>query len=243
MRHIPFIQSDYSKKPMHHIEKNLASVHEMIREAAQSANRQSKDILLLAVSKTKPLSDIENAYSAGQRHFAESYLQEAEKKINGIPHKDLVWHFIGPIQSNKTRRISELFDWVHSVDRIKIAQRLDLFRPTDKPPLNILLQVNIDQEASKSGILLDEIASMANEIAPLKNISLRGLMAIPKVHIDPAEQSRPFAMMHQALKQLQHNHPQCDTLSMGMSNDLKAAIAEGSTLVRIGTAIFGQRLT
>lgn len=243
MCHIPFIQSDYSKKPMHHIEKNLASVHQLISEAALAANRQSKDILLLAVSKTKPLSDIESAYSVGQRHFGESYLQEAEQKIIGASHNDLVWHFIGPIQSNKTRRISELFDWVHSVDRIKIAQRLDQFRPTDKPPLNILLQVNINQEASKAGILLDQIPDMAKQIALLNNVTLRGLMAIPKRHDDPAEQSKPFAMMQQALNQLQHNYPQCDTLSMGMSNDLKAAIAQGSTLVRIGTAIFGPRLT
>lgn len=243
MRHIPFIQSDYSKKPMLHIEKNLASIHQMISEAALGANRQSKDILLLAVSKTKPLVDIESAYSAGQRHFGESYLQEAEKKIIAAQQKDLIWHFIGPIQSNKTRRISELFDWVHSVDRIKIAQRLDQFRPTGKPPLNILLQVNVDQEASKSGIRLEEIPGLAKQIALLNNVTLRGLMAIPKKYDDPVEQRRPFAMMHQALKQLQQAHPQCDTLSMGMSNDLQAAIAEGSTLVRIGTAIFGQRLT
>ena len=228
---------------MNNIENNLATVQSQIQQAALKSNRSNANILLLAVSKTKPLTDIEQAYHYGQRHFGESYLQEAETKIITTVHEDLVWHFIGPIQSNKTKRISELFDWVHSVDRMKVATRLNQNRPTDLPPLNILLQVNIDNEESKAGIQLDEIKSMAQSIVELPNLQLRGLMAIPKRNDDPEQQRIPFVRMRRALQELQITYPQCDTLSMGMSNDLQTAIAEGSTLVRIGTAIFGTRLT
>ncbi len=228
---------------MNNIENNLATVQSQIQQAALKSNRSCENILLLAVSKTKPLTDIEQAYHYGQRHFGESYLQEAETKITTTVHEDLVWHFIGPIQSNKTKRISELFDWVHSVDRMKVATRLNQNRPTDLPPLNILLQVNIDNEESKAGIQLDEIKSMAQSIVELPNLQLRGLMAIPKRNDDPEQQRIPFVRMRRALQELQITYPQCDTLSMGMSNDLQTAIAEGSTLVRIGTAIFGTRLT
>ena len=228
---------------MHNIEKNLALVNHQISDAAARTGRSADKILLLAVSKTKPLAEIEAAYHTGQRHFGESYLQEAELKISESSHGDIVWHFIGPMQSNKTRKISELFDWVHSVDRLKIATRLDQHRPKEKPPLNILLQVNVDNEPSKSGITLDQISTLAEAIAPMENVLLRGLMAIPKLNDDPVKQRIPFALMHQALKTLQEKYPSCDTLSMGMTNDLIAAIAEGSTLVRIGTAIFGARDT
>ncbi len=226
---------------MSNIENNLASVRQKIIDQCLASGRQPEKITLLAVSKTKPISDIELAYQAGQRDFGENYLQEAEKKINGISHKDIIWHYIGPIQSNKSHKISELFDWVHSVERLKVAKHLDKFRPPHKPPLNILLQVNIDQEPSKSGIDVQDILPLADEIACLPQLKLRGLMAIPAIRKDFEAQREPFKKMQQAFQTLQQQHPQCDTLSMGMSADMQAAIAEGSTLVRIGTAIFGAR--
>ncbi len=226
---------------MHNIEKNLARVHTLIKQAAQQAGRDPNEIRLLAVSKTKPVADIEVAYRAGQRDFGENYLQEAEQKIAALPHSDMIWHYIGPIQSNKTRSIAEHFDWVHSVDRLKIARRLSEQRPSDLPPLNILLQVNIDREASKAGIDVDEIDELADLIEPLPGLRLRGLMSIPARRENPAQQHQPFARMRTALHALQVRHPHCDSLSMGMSGDMQAAIAEGSTLVRIGTAIFGAR--
>ncbi len=226
---------------MHNIEKNLSNVRQQIINYAQLYHRESSEITLLAVSKTKPVSDIETAYAAGQRDFGENYLQEAEQKITALADKSIVWHFIGPIQSNKTRKISELFDWVHSVDRYKIAQRLDHQRPSERPALNILLQVNIEDEPSKSGIKPEQILPLAEQIASLQHIRLRGLMAIPAIHHDFEQQRKPLARMFQAFQQLQQQYPDCDTLSMGMTADMKAAIAEGSTLVRIGTAIFGKR--
>lgn len=228
---------------MHNIEKNLNEIKSQIATVAASNGRSPDDILLLAVSKTKPVEDILAAYQAGQSDFGESYLQEAELKIKALADRNIQWHFIGPIQSNKTRKISELFDWVHSVDRYKIAERLNQHRPETLKPLNILLQVNIDNEASKSGISDDQVFPLAEQIAKLPQVNLRGLMAIPSVQADYQQQCIPFARMHTLLKELQKIHPQCDTLSMGMSNDMPAAIAQGSTLVRIGTAIFGKRNT
>lgn len=228
---------------MHNIEKNLARVKRQIFEACKRYARDPEEVTLLAVSKTRPVSDIEIAYACGQRDFGESYLQEAQHKITSLQDRAINWHFIGPIQSNKAHRISELFDWVHSVDRLKIASRLNQYRPSDKPPLNILLQVNIEHEDSKSGIKVSEIEPLAQQINELKHLKLRGLMAIPAPHEDFELQRQPLAKMHQALLELQKNHPDCDTLSMGMTADMQAAIAEGSTLVRIGTAIFGPRLT
>ena len=228
-------------KAMHNIEKNLALIQNRIEQTALSCQRDPKSITLLAVTKTKPISDIEAAYQCGQRDFGENYLQEAEQKIAALHDKQITWHYIGPIQSNKTRKISELFDWVHSVDRLKIARRLNDSRPSDKAVLNILLQVNIDNEPTKSGISLSEINPLAEQIESLPHVKLRGLMAIPAIHKDPEQQHKPFAKMHQALTQLQQRYPDCDTLSMGMSSDMQTAIAEGSTLVRIGTAIFGTR--
>ncbi len=226
---------------MHNIEKNLAGVQRRIAAACQRYGREKSTIKLLAVSKKKSLQDIEAAFRGGQRDFGESYLQEAEDKITQLGDHDIRWHFIGPIQSNKTRSIAKLFDWVHSVDRLKIARRLSEARPDDRPPLQLLLQVNIDTDPHKSGIAPADIASLADEVVDLPRLQLRGLMAIPAMHTDFAAQREPFAAMHRLFTTLQRNHPGCDTLSMGMSADLEAAIAEGSTLVRIGTAIFGAR--
>ena len=226
---------------MHNIEKNLAAVRDQIRVSAQACGRNPDEITLLAVSKTKPVQDILTAYAAGQRDFGENYLQEAEKKISELQDKDIIWHYIGPIQSNKTRAIAEHFDWVHSVDRYKVAHRLNRQRPASRLPLNILIQVNIDDEASKSGIRLDEIQPLAQQIQDLPQLQLRGLMAIPARHQNPADQRKPFAQMQRALLNMQQYCPQCDTLSMGMSGDMQTAIEQGSTLVRIGTAIFGAR--
>jgi len=226
---------------MNNIEKNIASVRQQIEQQCLSSRRSAKGVTLLAVSKTKPIEAIEQAYQAGQRDFGENYLQEAEQKIITLKNKAITWHYIGPIQSNKAHKISELFDWVHSVDRLKIARRLDRFRPEHKAPLNVLLQVNIDREPSKSGIDVKEILTLADEIAILPHLKLRGLMAIPAIRKDFARQAEPFKKMRIAMDQLQTQHTECDTLSMGMSADMQAAIAQGSTLVRIGTAIFGAR--
>ena len=226
---------------MHNIEKNLDQVIQQINQACLQHERDPHQVILLAVSKTKSVADIEAAYVHGQRDFGESYLQEAEQKILQLQDRAITWHYIGPIQSNKTRRISELFDWVHSVDRLKIAQRLDQSRPADKAPLNVLLQVNIDADPNKSGIPDSDILQLAEQVSQLPRLKLRGLMAIPSIHEDLASQRKPFAQMQQAMMKLQQQHPDCDTLSMGMTGDMQAAIAEGSTLVRIGTAIFGAR--
>ena len=226
---------------MHNIEKNLARVKQQINESCKKYARPRDEITLLAVSKKKTVQDIRTAYGCGQRDFGESYLQEAQQKIPELADCDITWHYIGPIQSNKTRRISELFDWVHSVDRLKIAQRLSDTRPDDKPPLNVLLQVNIDQDANKSGISPAHITDIAAQISVLPRLRFRGLMAIPSMHSDFTEQRQPFAAMYRAWLELRNIQPDCDTLSMGMSGDMNAAIAEGSTLVRIGTAIFGAR--
>ncbi len=226
---------------MHNTEKNLETVRDRIARYAHTYQRRTEDITLLAVSKTKPVADIEIAYAAGQHDFGENYVQEAEPKILALRDKSINWHFIGPIQSNKTRRICELFDWLHSVDRFKIARRLSEQRPADLPALNILLQVNIENEPTKAGIGVDEILPLAQRIAELPRVRLRGLMAIPAIHADFEQQRKPLAQMFQAFRQLQQQCGDCDTLSMGMTADMQAAIAEGATLVRIGTAIFGPR--
>ena len=183
------------------------------------------------------------AWQEGQRDFGENYLQEALEKIDALQGKGIRWHFIGPIQSNKTRPIAESFDWVHSVDRLKVAQRLSAQRPDSMEPLNICLQVNISKEATKSGILPVELSELAKEVAALPNIRLRGLMAIPASSDNPVQQRQPFAELQQLLNSLQQQLPEqpLDTLSMGMSGDMEAAIQEGSTMVRIGTALFGPR--
>ena len=220
------------------IAENIAKVGERIREAAQASGRDLDGIGLLAVSKTKPAAAVREAFAAGVRDFGENYLQEALDKQAELSELPLIWHFIGPIQSNKTKPIAEHFAWVHSVDRLKIAQRLSEQRPAGLPPLNICLQVNVSAEASKSGCAPAELAALAQAVSQLPNLRLRGLMAIPEPTDDVAAQRAAFAR----LRELRDGLPlPLDTLSMGMSHDLDAAIAEGATWVRIGTALFGAR--
>ncbi|MCP4331271.1 MAG: YggS family pyridoxal phosphate-dependent enzyme [Gammaproteobacteria bacterium] len=226
---------------MNNIEKNLSHIHARIAAAATACNRDPDSVLLLAVSKRKPANDIRCAYASGQRAFGENYLQEALQKIQELQDLDIGWHFIGAIQSNKTRSIAEAFDWAHCIDRAKIARRLSEQRPSQLAPLNVCIQVNIDHETSKAGIDLTELAELAGEIDALPGIRLRGLMSIPAPREDIAAQREAFARLADALQSLRQQGIDCDTLSMGMTGDMEAAIAEGSTLVRIGTAIFGER--
>ncbi|WP_193016314.1 YggS family pyridoxal phosphate-dependent enzyme [Proteus sp. FME41] len=227
---------------MNTIKQNLVNVRSHIDIAAQKCGRSSEEITLLAVSKTKPASDIEKAIACGQTEFGENYVQEGIDKINYFSdNSSLVWHFIGPLQSNKTRLVAEHFDWCHTIDRLKIAQRLSDQRPDKMPPLNVLIQINISDENSKSGINLTELDGLAAQISILSGIKLRGLMAIPAPESHYDKQVEILEKMHLAFKQLQSQYPNIDTLSMGMSSDMEAAIACGSTLVRIGTAIFGAR--
>lgn len=223
------------------IAQRLATVQERIRAAEQQYGRKAGSVQLLAVSKTRPVEDLREAQRAGQTAFGENYLQDALPKIAALTNPRPQWHFIGPLQSNKTRDIAEHFDWVHSIDRLKIARRLSEQRPENLSPLSICLQVNIDNEATKSGMLPDEVPTLATQINTLPNLRLRGLMAIPSATTDFEQQRVPFRHLHELYEQLQQQGIALDTLSMGMSNDLEAAIAEGSTLVRIGTAIFGER--
>ncbi len=223
------------------ITTNLAFIQQQILTFCQKYQKNTNFVQLLAVSKNKPIEDIRSAYLAGQTRFGENYLQEALKKIKALNDTSIEWHFIGAIQSNKTRELAEHFPWIHSVDRLKIAQRLSQQRPTSLPSLNICLQINISEEASKSGFSLVDIESVARKINSLPNIRLRGLMAIPAKATSSHEQREAFARMNQVFCTLQKQYPQIDTLSMGMSNDMEAAIAEGSTLLRIGRAIFGDR--
>ncbi|MCS5590998.1 MAG: YggS family pyridoxal phosphate-dependent enzyme [Gammaproteobacteria bacterium] len=211
------------------IADNLAQVQSRIDSVSHNQSVQ-----LIAVSKTRSANEIQSAVDAGQQHFGENYLQEALEKIDSLQDQDLIWHFIGPIQSNKTSKIAENFDWVHSVDRVKVAKRLCDQRLDSLAKLNILLQVNIDQESSKSGFLLDEVASIVPQVENLPNISLRGFMCIPS----QAHPAQSFAEMANLLAE----YPQMDTLSMGMSQDLELAVENGATFVRIGTDIFGPRV-
>ncbi len=224
---------------METIANKWRQVKQRIREAEQAAGRDKGDVLLLAVSKTKPTSDIVALYRLGQRHFAESYVQEAVLKQSALAAFDISWHFIGPIQSNKTKVIARHFSWVHSVDRLKIARRLSDQRPDTLPPLNICLQVNISGEASKSGISLGDLPELIDAVRSLPRLRLRGVMAIPEPEQDFQKQRQPFAQLHQAVNAL--SGTPLDTFSMGMSADLEAAIAEGATIVRVGTGLFGPR--
>ena len=223
------------------IVSNLQAVRHAIMRAAQAAERESADIMLLAVSKTFPASAVREAYAAGQREFGENYVQEALDKISALSDLEIVWHFIGPVQSNKTRPIAENFAWVHGVDRLKIAQRLSEQRPSHLPPLNICLQVNVSGEKSKSGVAPQEVAELAREISKLPQLKLRGLMAIPAPADDEMAQRMPFAQLRELSQAIIAQGIALDTLSMGMSHDFAAAIQEGATIVRIGTAIFGKR--
>lgn len=226
---------------METIAERLKSACETIKQSALAANRLPNEVQLLAVTKTKPVSDIVQAYEAGQRFFGENYVQEGLEKIEALADKsDIVWHFIGPLQSNKTRLVAEHFDWVQSVDRLKIAQRLNQQRSPFKK-LNVCIQVNINDEQSKAGIMPNEVDTFAQEISQLPQLKLRGLMAIPAANQSELEQDQSFARMQQLFKVLQAKYEDIDTLSMGMSADMAIAIKHGATMVRIGRGIFGAR--
>ena len=224
------------------IESNLQVVRARIVAAATAAGREPGEIALLAVSKTFAASEIRAAHAAGQREFGENYVQEGMEKIAALSALPIIWHFIGPIQSNKTRSIAENFDWVHSVARVKIAQRLAEARPAGRGPLEICLQVNVSGEQSKSGVAPEAVRPLAEAVRALPRLRLRGLMAIPEPGGDIALQRRRFASVRLLLEQLNAAGFGLDTLSMGMSQDLEAAVTEGATIVRIGTAIFGERV-
>ena len=227
------------------IAANLQAVEATIGAACASAGRGKNEVRLLAVSKTFPAEAVLEAMAAGQRAFGENYLQEGLDKMQEVarlqPDAVLEWHFIGPIQSNKTRPIASNFQWVHTVERLKIAQRLSEQRPEELGPLDICIQVNISGEASKSGASEDELPELARQVAALPNLRLRGLMAIPEATKDEAQQRAAFARLRALFETLRAQGLALDTLSMGMSGDLKAAVAEGATIVRIGSAIFGAR--
>ncbi|MBI3345237.1 MAG: YggS family pyridoxal phosphate-dependent enzyme [Gammaproteobacteria bacterium] len=225
------------------ISDRLDRLRRRIAQAELEFGRQSGSVALLAVSKGFPAEAIHAAALSGQRRFGENYLQESMAKIKDprLQGLRLEWHFIGPIQSNKTPAIAEHFDWVHSVDRLNIAERLGRQRPVDLPPLNVCLQVNIDNEPRKSGVTPEQLPELAEAVARLPRLHLRGLMAIPAPHPDFAEQRVPFRVLRQALEELQANDLKLDTLSMGMTDDLEAAIAEGATMVRVGRGVFGVR--
>jgi len=225
----------------HNIAARLSEIELRIASSVQQFGRERGSVQLLAVSKTKPISAIREAAACGQRHFGENYLQEALEKIEALGDDALVWHFIGPIQANKTAAIARHFSWVHTIDRLKIAQRLNDQRPASLPSLNVCLQVNSSDEASKSGITLEELPELATAVSRLPQLRLRGLMTIPAPEHNFENQRRPFCKVREALEQLNSDGYALDTLSMGMSNDMEAAIAEGATLVRIGSALFGRR--
>lgn len=223
------------------IATSLQACHRRIEAACRKAGRSSAEIGLLAVSKTFPAAAVREAWKAGQRAFGESYLQEAVAKLAELEDLPIEWHFIGPIQSNKTRAIAERFQWVHSVDRLKIAERLAEARPAGAAPLNVLIQVNVGGEASKHGVDLVDALPLARAVMQLPRLRLRGFMTIPRPSDDPIDERAQFAALKTIDKAARAAGLPVDTLSMGMSDDLEAAILEGSTLVRIGTAIFGKR--
>jgi len=226
------------------ISANLQAVRVRIEAAASQYGRDPQDVVLLAVSKTRPADCVREALAAGQRAFGENYVQEGVEKVialQDVRALGVQWHFIGPLQSNKTRQVAEHFDWVHSIDRLKIAERLAEQRPVSLPPLSVCLQVNVSGEQTKSGVSLAEAPALAQAIARLPRLRLRGLMAIPAPVDDPAAQRLPFRRLRELFEQLRADGLALDTLSMGMSDDLEAAIAEGATIVRVGSAIFGER--
>ena len=230
---------------MNTVQDNLLNIKNEIKKIAKECGRDPNTIQLIAVSKTKPVEQIMEAINAGQLAFGENYVQEGIEKIQyfkkNMPNNDLIWHFIGPLQSNKSKLVAEHFDWMHTIDRFKIAQRLSDQRPNHMAKLNVLIQVNISQEASKSGVKPEEVTELVKQIVALPNLNLRGLMAIPEIENDYDKQLKVFTKMQQLLHSLQKDYPFMDTLSMGMSGDMPAAINAGSTMVRIGTAIFGAR--
>ncbi|OQA31499.1 MAG: hypothetical protein BWY57_02332 [Betaproteobacteria bacterium ADurb.Bin341] len=223
------------------IATNLQAVRQRIADAARAAGRNPESVHLLAVSKTWPADAVLEAAEAGQTAFGENYVQEALHKMAELQPRTLEWHFIGPVQSNKTRPIAEQFDWVHSIDRPKIAERLSAQRPAHLPPLQVCIEVNVSEEKSKSGCPPEDATALCRAVAALPRLRLRGLMAIPAPVEDFAQQRLAFRRLRDLLEQLRRDGLPLDTLSMGMSHDLEAAIAEGATIVRVGTAIFGTR--
>jgi pyridoxal phosphate enzyme (YggS family) len=225
------------------IDQNIQEVRRRMARACASADRPVQSVTLLVVSKTRQAETVRAAFDAGERCFGENYVQEGIDKIAALGdlRDQIQWHLIGPLQSNKTRVVAEAFDWVHTIDRLKIAQRLSEQRPPHLPSLQLCLQVNISGEASKSGLAVDEVPGIARAVAALPRVRLRGLMAIPEPAVDPAAQRAPHRRLHELLTGLQREGLDLDTLSMGMTADLEAAIAEGASLVRVGTAIFGAR--
>ncbi|MFT6152700.1 MAG: pyridoxal phosphate enzyme (YggS family) [Bermanella sp.] len=218
----------------------FSGVNQDILQACVDTDQNRANVSLLAVSKKHSIDSIKHIYSLGQTAFGENYVQEGTDKVQALSELNINWHFIGPIQSNKSKAVAEHFDWVHTIDREKIASRLNQQRPRDKSPLNVLIQVNISQQQSKSGISLVEVSALAKSISKMDNLSLRGLMCIPAEQ-EISSLKKEFKQMQTAFQKLKTEHPNIDTLSMGMSGDLLTAIECGSTLVRIGTAIFGQR--
>jgi PLP dependent protein len=225
------------------IAQHLEEVRQRIAKASQDASRDASSVTLLAVSKTFPADDVRAAFEAGQRAFGENYVQEGIAKIAALGdlREQIEWHFIGPLQSNKTRVVAEQFDWVHSIDRLKIAERLSAQRPEGSRALNVCIQVNVSGEESKSGVSPDEAAGLAHAVAALPGLRLRGLMAIPEPAGSLDQQRVPHARLRELMRALIADGLPLDTLSMGMSADLEAAVMEGATMVRIGTAIFGKR--
>jgi pyridoxal phosphate enzyme (YggS family) len=223
------------------ITENLNKIRNKIRSAENKFQREQSSVSLLAVSKTRSVDEIMTAYNAGQLHFGENYCQEAVEKIEAIGQNEITWHFIGPIQSNKTSLIAQYFDWVHTIDRIKIARRLNESRPKDTAALNICIQVNISGEESKSGIDLESANDFVSELSQFKRLKVRGLMALPAPSNNVDEQKAAFSKLHEKFNTLKQSQPEFDTLSIGTTQDMQAAIAEGATIVRIGTAIFGPR--
>jgi len=223
------------------VTENLRKIRDLLTEAAVDAGRDADSVNLLAVSKKQPISSLLEAVGAGQRDFGENQVLEGLEKIKTVANDDLIWHFIGHLQTNKTRAVAEHFHWVHSVDRLKTATRLSQQRPASLGDLNICLQVNVDEEDSKSGMPMDSVKDLACEIADLPNLRLRGLMCLPAIRHDFESQRTPFARLRRLADQLRANGIPTDTLSMGMSDDFRAAIFEGSTMVRLGTAVFGPR--
>ncbi|MCG7530922.1 YggS family pyridoxal phosphate-dependent enzyme [Psychrobium sp. MM17-31] len=226
---------------MPNITERLNSAIDSIRFFEKKSNRDENSVQLIAVSKTKPVEDITEAITAGQRDFGENYVQEGVEKVTHFNDKSLTWHFIGPLQSNKSRQVAEHFDWVHTIDRLKIAKRLNEQRGVYQQPLQVLIQVNISGEDSKSGVLPTEVMSLAKEIVSFERLTLRGLMTIGVKTDDVDVINQQFSTMNELLTQLKTQYTTVDTLSMGMSSDIEHAINNGSTMVRVGSAIFGAR--
>ena len=223
------------------VTENFRKIQDLLAAATAAAKRPAGSVKLLAVSKKKPVEAILEAALAGQREFGENFVQEGVEKMQATGRDDLVWHLIGHLQSNKTRTAAERFDWVHTIDRPKIAERLSRQRPAEMADINLCIQVNVDREAGKSGVLLEEVEPLAKAIADLPGTRLRGLMCLPAIRDTFEEQRKPFAMLREAFESLRAAGYDVDTLSMGMTADYAAAIHEGATIVRIGTALFGAR--